>query len=129
MYLTPWVGCWARTCLDVQKTQQGCHCFQESSAGSSGDKFGKALRSAGRGLSIWDNGFLRKAAVSCGFLRKSVPWKCCKFLENRKSAKIRKQKTMLLVNHSFARVTPAIFVISSFSRGLSSKALVFLVRT
>ena len=35
---------------------------------------------------------------------------------------------MPLVNHAFARVTPAIFVIFVVSPGLSSKALVFLVR-
>ena len=37
------------------------------------------------------------------------------------------QETVLLVNHAFARGTPAIFVIF-VSRGLSSKALVSLVR-
>ena len=35
------------------------------------------------------------------------------------------QETVLLVNHAFARGTPAIFVVS---RGLSSKAFVVLVR-
>ena len=39
---------------------------------------------------------------------------------------IREQKTVPLVNHAFARGTPAIFVVS---RGLSSKTLVLLVRT
>ena len=34
-----------------------------------------------------------------------------------------------LVNHAFARGTPAIVVIFVVSRGLSSKALVLLVRT
>ena len=33
------------------------------------------------------------------------------------------------LNHAFADVTPAIFLILSFSQGLSSKALVLLVRT
>ena len=31
---------------------------------------------------------LRKSAVSCGFLRKSAPPKCCNYQEKRKSAKI-----------------------------------------
>ena len=39
------------------------------------------------------------------------------------------QETVPLVNHAFARVTPANFVISVLSRGLSSKALVLRVRT
>ena len=34
-------------------------------------------------------GFLRKSVVSCGFLWKSAPPKCCNFQERRKSAKIR----------------------------------------
>ena len=38
------------------------------------------------------------------------------------------QETVLLVNHAFARGTPAIFVIFVVSRGLSSKTLVLLVR-
>ena len=42
---------------------------------------------------------------------------------------VREQKTVLLVNHAFARGTPAIFVIFVVSRGLRSKALVSLVRT
>ena len=40
----------------------------------------------------------------------------------------REQKTVLLVNHAFARGTPAIFVIFVVSQGLSNKALVLLVR-
>ena len=36
---------------------------------------------------------------------------------------------MPLVNHAFARATPAIFVIFVVSRGPSAKALVLLVRT
>ena len=43
--------------------------------------------------------------------------------------RFREQKTVPLVNHAFARVTPTIFVIIVVSRGLSSKALVLLVRT
>ena len=42
---------------------------------------------------------------------------------------IREQKTVPLVNHPFARVTPAIFVIFVVSRGLSTKTFVLLVRT
>ena len=49
---------------------------------------------------------------------------------------VREQKAVPLenqavpwVNQAFARVTPAIFVIFVVSRGLSSKALVLLVRT
>ena len=38
------------------------------------------------------------------------------------------QETVLLVNHAFARGTPAIFVIFVVSRGLSSKALVLLFK-
>ena len=38
------------------------------------------------------------------------------------------QETVLLVNHAFARGTPAIFVIFVVSRGLSSKTFVLLVR-
>ena len=34
------------------------------------------------------NGFLRKSALSCSFLRKSAPPKCCHSQEKRKSAKI-----------------------------------------
>ena len=44
-------------------------------------------------------------------------------------ALIREQKTVPLVNHAFARGTPAIFVVFVVSRGLSSKALVLLART
>ena len=42
--------------------------------------------------------------------------------------KFREQKTVPLVNHALARVTPAIFVIFVVSRGSSSKALVLPVR-
>ena len=42
--------------------------------------------------------------------------------------KVGVQETVLLVNHALARGTPAIFVIFVVSRGLSSKALVLLVR-
>ena len=45
------------------------------------------------------------------------------------SKHVREQKTGPLVNHAFARVTPAIFVIFVVTQGLSSKALVVLVRT
>ena len=42
---------------------------------------------------------------------------------------VREQKSVPLVSHAFARGTPATFVIFVASRGLSSKALVLLVRT
>ena len=57
-------------------------------------------------------------------------------LQNREKVKpssakqnIREQKAVPLVNHASARGTPAIFVIFVVPRGLSSKALVLLVRT
>ena len=51
----------------------------------------------------------------------------CAFL--LRSHSFRKPKTMPLLNHAFARVTPAIFVIFVVSRALSSITLVLLVRT
>ena len=58
----------------------------------------------------WANGFLQNSAVSCGFLRKSVPPKRCNSQEERKSAKIRDNQRISAKNCEFGSVCPIQFV-------------------